>query len=121
MADTLKVTFPCSICGKPAVEVTLYSGTVGAPQISICSFMGDTTGYLNTTQAGEVWRALVKGQARALFSLDPLWIPSYCPECDRNYCKDHWRIEMQFDEDFPGFYDCSYGYCPQDHRRLIDD
>ena len=43
---------------------------------------------------------------------------AYCPTCDRVYCRDHYQTEERYDE---GFYDCTYGTCPQGHRRMIDD
>ncbi len=36
----------------------------------------------------------------------------YCPDCGASYCKDHWQQQVEFDD---GFYDCTYGTCPQGH------
>ena len=65
--------------------------------------------------------ALAMADADALYQLDHFWAPFYCPTCQRVYCREHWLIIPEFDEDFPGWYDCAYGTCPQGHRRLIDD
>jgi hypothetical protein len=45
-------------------------------------------------------------------------LDGYCPECDKVYCTDHVRKQVEWDD---GFYDCTYGVCPQGHRRIIDD
>jgi len=45
-------------------------------------------------------------------------IDAYCPECDRIYCWNHYKLEEEWDE---GFYDCTYGECPKGHKRMIDD
>ena len=45
-------------------------------------------------------------------------LDAYCPECDKVYCDDHVRKEIEWDD---GFYDCTYGTCPEGHRRIIDD
>lgn len=45
-------------------------------------------------------------------------LDAYCPDCDLVYCRLHYRVREEWDQ---GFYDCSYGTCPHDHTRLIDD
>lgn len=48
----------------------------------------------------------------------PEGMDAYCPECDRIYCRGHYHLEEAWDE---GFYDCTYGTCPEGHRRMVDD
>ncbi len=43
---------------------------------------------------------------------------AYCPECDSIYCPLHYDFEEEWDE---GFYDCTYGTCPEGHRRMVHD
>lgn len=45
-------------------------------------------------------------------------LDAYCPDCDKIYCKTHYHVTEEWDD---GFYDCSYGTCPEGHRRIIDD
>lgn len=45
-------------------------------------------------------------------------LDAFCPDCGKIYCREHYQITMEMDE---GFYDCSYGLCPEGHRRMIDD
>jgi hypothetical protein len=45
-------------------------------------------------------------------------LDGYCPECDKVYCKQHIRTRVVMDD---GFYDCTYGTCPEGHERIIDD
>ncbi|MEQ8222790.1 MAG: hypothetical protein ABRQ37_10845 [Candidatus Eremiobacterota bacterium] len=45
-------------------------------------------------------------------------IDAYCPLCDKIYCRIHYNAWEQYDD---GFYDCTYGTCPEGHKRMIDD
>ncbi len=45
-------------------------------------------------------------------------LDAYCPDCDKVYCRLDYNVDEKWDE---GFYDCTYGTCPQGHRRLLDD
>ena len=45
-------------------------------------------------------------------------VDAYCPECNKIYCWEHYNAREEFDD---GFYDCTYGECPNGHRRMIDD
>ena len=45
-------------------------------------------------------------------------IDAYCPECNEIYCGAHYDTEEEWDE---GFYDCTYGTCPEGHKRIIHD
>lgn len=45
-------------------------------------------------------------------------LDGYCPECDKAYCRKHVRTRVVMDH---GFYDCTYGTCPEGHERIIDD
>lgn len=123
--------FTCALCGKTAATVIvahpekdldalqLDSGDVAT--LVIADFWGRQQIGVAEEDLPRLRRALEQGNAQALYALDPLWAPFYCPNCDRSYCNNHWRVELRFDDDFPGWYDCAYGTCPEGHRRLIDD
>lgn len=48
-------------------------------------------------------------------------VDAYCYKCNLIYCREHYNAEIIFDEEYPGFYDCTMGTCPQGHERMIDD
>jgi hypothetical protein len=45
-------------------------------------------------------------------------IDAYCPKCDSIFCARHYQKVTEWDG---SWYDCTYGTCPQGHRRIIDD
>jgi hypothetical protein len=123
MADELEsngeltVAFPCDLCEKPAATITLASdGT-----IVVVALIGRTTMRIRTEQMVRVRDILFRRDARALYALDHEWGSFYCPECDRSYCADHWHFDVRYDDEFPGWYDRTYGTCPDNHTRLVDD
>jgi hypothetical protein len=62
---------------------------------------------------------LDRGDLEALAAVDPEYANFRCPECRKPYCKDHWSdVDWVSDE---GFYDATYGVCPEGHRVMIDD
>ncbi|MGY5879487.1 MAG: hypothetical protein RTV31_04505 [Candidatus Thorarchaeota archaeon] len=110
-------TLSCAVCGKVAVVILLnedkfvYSG-----------IMIET--YIDKGLAKEVFRLLDMKNLKGLHSYYKRTIQleegmdAYCPECDSIYCSEHYATEEEWDE---GFYDCTYGTCPQGHRRIIHD
>ena len=66
-------------------------------------------------------RALLAGDVTALRRLDYEYTSFYCFECSNPYCSDHWVLDVVMADDFPGFYDCTYGICPSGHFKKIDD
>lgn len=132
--DNLEViaaaTFDCSVCGEAAANVAIFRVKAGRTSSMLESahtkvvVSGFLWGYASWTERSDP-HALVKavnsGSASAVYDLDEEWAPFYCPECDRSYCKNHWFVNIEFDDDFPGWYDCAYGTCPEGHRRMIDD
>ena len=118
-----KVVFRCQVCMSVAGTVEL----VAAPDAPTGELMLE--GFLwqrhtetikgRTVQMAH--QALTTHDVRLLHTLNQLWAPFYCPQCERVYCVKHWRITPRFDDDFPGWYDSAYGVCPKGHRRLVDD
>ena len=109
-------TFFCAVCGQLAATVTVDSAV-----LIQTGFMGKTTEAITPELSATISHLLNQGNVRQLYELNQLWAPFYCPECNQTYCRGHWVIIPQFDDDFPGWYDCAYGTCPHNHRRLIDD
>jgi hypothetical protein len=121
--SAIEYELPCSACGAIAVrwrrgkdqrhggdDRLVYEGITMATARS-----GDLApGIFARLDADDL--AGLHAQAKAA-GLDE-GVDGYCPECDRVYCRVHYQAREVFDE---GFYDCTYGTCPQGHRRMIDD
>ncbi|MFX1328347.1 MAG: hypothetical protein ACFE91_09395 [Promethearchaeota archaeon] len=45
-------------------------------------------------------------------------LDAYCPECNKIYCWKHYNAREEYDD---SFYDCTYGECPEGHKRMTDD
>ncbi len=124
-----KATFLCAECGATAAQVALL-----IEEQPICEKDGQASGLIiqagffgewaQIVRAGALWpvgKALAEGNAAALYEIDPLWAPFFCPKCLRTYCREHWRFDLKFDEEWPDWYDETIGTCPQGHERVIDD
>jgi hypothetical protein len=100
----------------PLPDGTRLSWTPEAPSYRF-EFLGVTTGKASAALAD-----LVSG----LDELDPLILSRVdqelaafcCTGCQRNYCATCWSTWIDFDE---GFYDCTWGRCPQGHEQMLDD
>jgi hypothetical protein len=126
MADLTSTSFFCQLCGALATTLTLTTSTAlspaaPTPTLQLAGFWGAVTEQIGPEDWVGLHAAIAQQNALAIYQLNSLWLPCYCPECDRVYCRAHWRITPQFDDDFPGWYDCAYGVCPHEHRRLVDD
>ncbi len=126
---TLEAVFKCSICAETAAIVKLISGSSSHPDalkssagtVVIDGFIGQVREVVGDKQAGPVCVALLEENPEKLFDVERLWAPFYCPKCRRPYCIKHWEVEVRYDDESPGFYDCSLGTCPMGHRRKVDD
>ncbi|MHA1819793.1 MAG: hypothetical protein ACTSU2_12405 [Promethearchaeota archaeon] len=45
-------------------------------------------------------------------------IDSYCPECDKFYCRDHYILDIRYVD---GVYKYTHAICPKGHKKIIDD
>ena len=120
----MQSVYRCSLCPSIALtaEVTRDPNSPDKGHLHFSGFLwSNHTETVTGHMLDGVEAALAGGDIRALYALNELWAPCYCPECDATYCRQHWHIEMEFDDDFPGWYDCAYGTCPNGHRRLVDD
>jgi hypothetical protein len=127
------VSFRCAACGELA-------GVVRAAPAGAAADMGpplgrttsDRDGLIVDEFIGTAWVAtsrVVVDAVQALIDegdVDPLALrdinlelaPFYCPDCQLNYCRSDWNINIVFDE---GFYDYTMGTCPQGHQYVVDD
>ena len=113
---------PCSICGEIAIEYSIGVGQFDKEEKLL--YRGIIFGTsLNKKLADELFEILKNEDIarahefmRKYHSYEGLDV--YCPECDKVYCWNHYKIEEEWDE---GFYDCTYGECPEGHKRMIDD
>jgi hypothetical protein len=117
LADHLVVAFPCSLCDRPAATVDLAPD--GA--VVVEALIGRITQWIGPMGVPRLGMILASRDVRALYALNAEWASFYCPTCDRAYCSAHWHFDVRYDDDFPGWYDCTYGTCPMGHRRLVDD
>jgi hypothetical protein len=111
----------CSVCTKTAMRIV--AGTVPpdrTPGVIVRGLTGETgfpdddpTELLEHLEQGALAAAHVYVAAAVGGGLD-----AYCPDCDEIFCADHYQTEQSFDD---GFYDCTYGTCPEGHRRMLAD
>ena len=107
------------MCGTLAATLTLDAEGM----YEHVHFMGHITERTHGPERDALADGITRGDVAAIHRANPLWAPFYCPECHAVYCGEHWRVEMEFeDEDGrPGWDDCAHGTCPHGHRRLVDD
>jgi len=116
--------FHCVLCNKLAGTVELLPA--GHPDglsknqatIFLRDFIGTEKVLVSAAGSPAVQAALDQADAAALYEADHLWAPFYCPTCKCVYCLEHWVVIPQYDE---GYFDCSYGTCPEGHRRMTED
>ncbi len=130
MTDRIvEAVFKCSLCGETAATVTLIPLDAshadvlqpGVATLVIADFIGRSREQVGGEREEPLRAALEEKNAAALYELERLWAPFYCPRCRQAYCIHHWTVVPNFDDEFPGFYDSSIGTCPQGHRRKVDD
>ena len=119
--------FTCEECGRAAGSLELieptdeprHPGDLGHDHWRL-----DVQGPVPTTHwilrnADELRHALADGSVEELAAINPEYVNFWCRECRAVYCTDHWQpIKPTRDE---GFYDLTYGTCPQGHRVVLDD
>lgn len=112
---------PCAVCGRTAARIRV--GEIFEKTALVYEGITKTT-ELRNLAPGEVFALLDRGDLAALHSLAKArnamedGLDAYCPDCDRIYCKTHYNVRVEMDG---AFYDCSYGECPEGHKRVIDD
>ena len=108
--------FHCQTCGEVAVVVARQGAGV-----ETSGFLGRSWRRVEPGQRRQVDRAIRTSDAVALHALHPELQPAWCPGCQGSYCGAHWRREVAGADDHPGWYEATYGTCPEGHRRALDD
>ena len=112
----------CSICGELAIEFKMGVGQFDKNEKLL--YRGIICGTsLNKSLATQLFDILENEDIAGAHEFMKKYhsyegLDAYCPECDKVYCWNHYKLEEEWDE---GFYDCTMGECPEGHRRMIDD
>ena len=138
---TASASFPCAACGNVAATVTLVESGQPDPRltpeppgvppgIGTILSSGFRIGRSSSIDGGPIsvthgfvpvkkWAAALDARdAAALFAINSEYAPFWCPRCSASYCRDDFRSWVTFDK---GFYDATYGVCPEGHERKLDD
>ena len=113
---------PCSVCGK--IAFTIKIGTTQFDKEEKVVYTGIThQSTISLEHAEIIFDLLEKEKIEEFHNFMKNYrryegMDAYCPNCDKIYCWDHYNAVEEFDD---GFYDCTYGTCPNGHRRIIDD
>jgi hypothetical protein len=127
--ETHFATLTCACCGQPAATFTLLPAGTGEGMWRERDRL-ERTGFLGTTARFDALPALAalmqaiqqRDHAVIRGQVGPDLVAFHCWQCGVDYCQDCWRIgPPEFDEDFPGFYDCTHGVCPAGHEQIVDD
>ena len=128
----LQATFRCAACDGVAATATYVPRGVTYPDpileniadesdwLVISGFLGEQ-GTLLESWADAVRSALETSSARKLHQIDPALAAFYCYKCQASYCWDCWDSWIVMDDEYPGWYDCTDGRCPNGHEKMIDD
>ncbi len=116
-----RAVFRCAECGEVAARVALVADAPSSGLIAESGFLGEWAQVVLGPGLEPVAQALDSTDALALYEIEALWAPFYCPECRACYCHDHWQVRVIFDEDWPDWYDEAEGTCPRGHTRMVDD
>jgi len=114
----------CSICGKVATSFRIGNDQFTKKQALICTGLVHKAA-IRLTAAEKIFTWLDQEDIAHIHSflkdttiVFEEGLDAYCPKCDKIYCEDHYTIREEWDE---GFYDCTYGTCPENHTRMIHD
>lgn len=114
-------TFQCASCRRTAETVRL----VRAPSGTVFSYgFGTSSVGLIAQDAERLEALLLKGDPAALHAFRPMYAASFCPECGKCYCLEHWsgRHGAPPPEGDAYSWDwAEYGTCPRGHNRVLRD
>lgn len=114
---------PCSVCGDIAV-----SFKIGVPKFSetpALIYRGITHETSNVGNAKEIFGWLEEEKISEVhfhvmkYATMEEGIDAYCPDCDKVYCWSHYNPVEEWEDQW--WYDCTYGTCPEGHKRIIHD
>lgn len=120
---SVSATFGCDRCGARACTVTLLAPFEADPQAvsseaeggppGIGSLWQDTfrlsvdgpvgaTHYFGglATDVRRVESALTRSDAAALYAIDVEYMPAWCPDCKKSYCRACWKIWAEYDDGY---------------------
>jgi hypothetical protein len=109
--------FGCSRCNESAGIVQLFGPQDNAKLVRT-SFTSRLTTGVDAASFDDLRRAILAGDAAALYRHDLEFASFYCPQCNACFCGTHWRHWEVFDD---GFHDCIRGVCPEGHERMLED
>jgi hypothetical protein len=115
---------PCSQCGKPAVIIMRSPKYKPGDRWGVAYGGITRRSMLEAEAMVRIFGWLEAGDLAALHDYmnrqddEDGGLDAYCPDCDRIYCRAHYYVREEWDQ---GFYDRSYGRCPEGHDRMIDD
>lgn len=117
-------TLHCFICGAVAERLTLrarpsYDGRGTVHSIHREVFSPIAQSRVIAEDVAEAKKAIEAANLRALMSVNPNWVSSFCPECGCCYCQEHWSQRPVSDDE--GFYEYTEGTCPVGHETTMDD
>lgn len=126
MRPTHHLTLVCAQCGRAAAEITLLPAEVEGravwakgDRLERMDFMGQVTRFGPYDDLLRFFELLRRGDFEAVRGADADFIGFYCSACRRIYCEHCWHLGPPQFED--GFYDCTFGTCPQGHEQVVDD
>lgn len=115
-----RAEFRCKTCGEVAVVVSRQGGGV-----AVTGFLGNAWHRFDQDESGaevvDIDQVIQAADAERLHQINPEFIPSWCPKCRASYCVNHWTLQTVMADDYPGWYEATYGKCPKRHRRQLDD
>ncbi|OLS15760.1 MAG: hypothetical protein RBG13Loki_0597 [Promethearchaeota archaeon CR_4] len=120
--NDMEYHLPCAVCSKVSIVIRIGVPTYDKEEKLVYEGITHSTGY-DLQKAPDIFALLAVGDLKGLHQMfKDLFVyeglDAYCPECDKIYCRNHYNAAEEYDD---GFYDCTYGTCPQGHRRMIDD
>src|SRR5688572_8264702 len=119
-------TFHCAVCERLATCLQLFAssgideareGSTGG-FLRVTGFLGEIEMVVSVEKIRELQTHMGKRSAREMHRMYLKYAPSFCLQCEKAYCKDHWVMSLEFDD---GYYDCTRGSCPAGHEQLLDD
>lgn len=110
----------CGQCGKIAATFTLHAaGDSKSDRLVRTHWAGEMTMPMAWERGMILIEKLSAGALRELQQNDFDTFAFYCRACAVPYCSDCWTWRTpEFDD---GFYDCTRGDCPNNHRQILDD
>lgn len=107
----------CSVCGKAAVHIGEYGGTIEVTRM-LSELMPSLS--VGRAQSAELFAALHAGGVKALHKLlerrGQSGVDGFCPKCRRLHCEQHFQVRSEWSGSwFVG----ATGKCPKGHSREL--